>query len=114
MADEKSIPLRVASYAWVSTRGKGQDTEVQLRDLREHVSRRGWQLSGEYVDAGISGPKERRPQLDRLSPMLTGAALTPSRSGNSIDLPAQFHISCTPSKTAGRVQSRDHVRIHRV
>src|SRR5215472_10559482 len=61
MADEKSIPLRVAFYARVSTLGKGQDTEVQLRDLREHVSRRGWQLSGEYVDAGISGAKERRP-----------------------------------------------------
>ena len=28
--------------------------------------RRGWQLAGEYVDVGISGAKERRPQLDRL------------------------------------------------
>jgi DNA invertase Pin-like site-specific DNA recombinase len=66
MADGKSTPLRVAVYARVSTLGKGQDTEVQLRELREYVSRRGWQLSGEYVDVGISGAKERRPQLDRL------------------------------------------------
>src|SRR6516164_8138213 len=66
MADAKSTPLRVAVYARVSTLGKGQDTEVQLRDMREYVSRRGWQLAGEYVDVGISGAKERRPQLDRL------------------------------------------------
>jgi DNA invertase Pin-like site-specific DNA recombinase len=66
MADGKSTPLRVAVYARVSTLGKGQDTEVQLRDLREYIARRGWQLAGEYVDVGISGAKERRPQLDRL------------------------------------------------
>ena len=66
IADGKSTPLRVAVYARVSTLGKGQDTEVQLRELREYASRRGWQLSGEYVDVGISGAKERRPHLDRL------------------------------------------------
>jgi len=60
------VALRVAVYARASTFGKGQDTEVQLRELREYASRRGWQLSGEYVDVGISGAKERRPQLDRL------------------------------------------------
>jgi DNA invertase Pin-like site-specific DNA recombinase len=62
----EDTPLRVAVYARVSTLGKGQDAEVQLRELREYVSRRGWQLAGEYVDVGISGAKERRPQLDRL------------------------------------------------
>src|SRR5215471_7319097 len=66
MADGESTPLRTAVYARVSTLGKGQDTEVQLRELREYMSRRGWQLAGECVDVGISGAKERRPQLDRL------------------------------------------------
>jgi DNA invertase Pin-like site-specific DNA recombinase len=66
MADGKSTPLRAALYARVSTLGKGQDTEVQLRELREYASRRGWHLASEYVDVGISGTKERRPQLDRL------------------------------------------------
>jgi DNA invertase Pin-like site-specific DNA recombinase len=28
--------------------------------------RRGWEVVDEYVDSGISGTKERRPQLDRL------------------------------------------------
>ena len=35
-------------------------------ELREHCSRRGWEIADEYVDSGISGTKERRPQLDRL------------------------------------------------
>jgi DNA invertase Pin-like site-specific DNA recombinase len=40
---------------------------MQTRELREYVERRGWQLAGEpYVDIGISGTKERRPELDRL------------------------------------------------
>ena len=39
---------------------------MQTRELREYCERRGWQLAGEYVDAGISGAKDRRPELDRL------------------------------------------------
>jgi len=57
--------MRVALYARVSTLN-GQQTEVQLAELREHCARRGWQIVGEFVDEGISGARERRPQLDRL------------------------------------------------
>jgi DNA invertase Pin-like site-specific DNA recombinase len=39
---------------------------MQLRELREYCQRRGWTVAGEYVDVGISGTKERRPELDRL------------------------------------------------
>jgi DNA invertase Pin-like site-specific DNA recombinase len=39
---------------------------MQLNELREHCVRRGWQIAGEYVDTGISGAKDRRPELDRL------------------------------------------------
>lgn len=39
---------------------------MQLREVREYCARRGWQVFGEYVDRGISGSKERRPELDRL------------------------------------------------
>jgi DNA invertase Pin-like site-specific DNA recombinase len=52
-------------YARVSTLN-GQDPELQTRELREYADRRGWKLAGEYVDIGISGTKEKRPQLDRL------------------------------------------------
>src|ERR1700704_1664626 len=39
---------------------------MQTRELREYAERRGWTVAGEYVDIGISGPKEKRPELDRL------------------------------------------------
>src|SRR5215813_2524264 len=58
--------MQVAIYARVSTLNKGQDPEVQIRELREYCSRRGWEIFGVYVDNGVSGAKEHRPQLDRL------------------------------------------------
>lgn len=57
--------MRAAIYARVST-NKGQDPTVQTRELQEYCQRRGWEVEGEYIDAGISGAKERRPQLDAL------------------------------------------------
>jgi DNA invertase Pin-like site-specific DNA recombinase len=58
--------MRVAIYARVSTSNGQQSPEMQTRELREYAERRGWTLAGEYVDIGISGRKERRPELDRL------------------------------------------------
>jgi DNA invertase Pin-like site-specific DNA recombinase len=58
--------MRVALYARVSTTDKGQDPEMQLRELREYCHRRGWVITSEYVDAGISGAKDSRPELNRL------------------------------------------------
>jgi len=57
--------MKVAIYARVS-RGQGQDPEMQLRELREFCQRRGWAAAREYVDAGVCGAREHRPQLDRL------------------------------------------------
>jgi DNA invertase Pin-like site-specific DNA recombinase len=59
-------PIRAAIYARVSTANNGQDPTMQTRELREYCERRGWQVVGEYVDLGISGAKEKRPELDRL------------------------------------------------
>jgi DNA invertase Pin-like site-specific DNA recombinase len=56
---------RVALYARVSTLN-GQDPEMQLRELREYASRRGWTITSEYVDQGVSGSKESRPELNQL------------------------------------------------
>jgi DNA invertase Pin-like site-specific DNA recombinase len=39
---------------------------VQLRELREYCQRRSWEISQEYVDVGVSGGKEKRPELDKL------------------------------------------------
>jgi DNA invertase Pin-like site-specific DNA recombinase len=58
--------MRVALYARVSTATNGQDPTMQTRELREYAERRGWTVTSEYVDIGISGTKEKRPELDRL------------------------------------------------
>ena len=57
--------MKTCVYARVSTLN-GQDPETQLRELREYCQRRGWTVTREYVDAGISGAKEKRPELNRL------------------------------------------------
>ena len=57
---------RVALYARVSTKNNGQHPETQLIALREYAQHRGFHVAGEYVDIGISGAKDRRPELDRL------------------------------------------------
>ena len=58
--------MKVAIYARVSTSNNGQDPTMQTREIREYAERRGWTVAGEYVDIGISGTKEKRPELDRL------------------------------------------------
>jgi len=39
---------------------------MQTRELLEYCEHRGWQVAGEYVDAGVSGAKDSRPELNRL------------------------------------------------
>ncbi len=57
--------MKAALYARVST-NNGQDPTMQTRELREYAEHRGWQVAGEYVDVGISGAKDSRPELNRL------------------------------------------------
>jgi DNA invertase Pin-like site-specific DNA recombinase len=57
---------RAAIYARVSTSNNGQDPAMQTRELEEYCQRRCWEIAGCYVDNGISGSKESRPELDRL------------------------------------------------
>jgi Resolvase, N terminal domain len=54
--------MKAARYARVSTH-PGHSPEMQIAELREFCTRRGWEITGEYVDVGVSGAKERRPQL---------------------------------------------------
>src|SRR6266478_9154162 len=57
--------MKVAIYVRCSTRDKGQDTEVQARELREYAERRGWSIVEEFSDY-VSGAKEFRPALDEM------------------------------------------------
>jgi DNA invertase Pin-like site-specific DNA recombinase len=61
----ESKQLKIAIYARVSTKS-GQDPEMQLAELREYIRNRCWKISGEYVDKGISGASDSRPELNRL------------------------------------------------
>jgi Resolvase, N terminal domain len=56
---------RAAIYARVSTLNT-QNPEMQLAELREYAARRGWEVTSEYVDLGVSGSKESRPELNRM------------------------------------------------
>jgi DNA invertase Pin-like site-specific DNA recombinase len=65
MKDSSSTTMRVAIYARVSTL-HGQNPEMQLDELREYATRREWTVVDSYVDEGVSGSKESRPELNRL------------------------------------------------
>ena len=56
--------IRAALYARVST--PDQHVETQLYDLRKLAAQRGFEVSREYCDRGVSGSKARRPGLDAL------------------------------------------------
>jgi DNA invertase Pin-like site-specific DNA recombinase len=57
--------MRAAIYARVST-NNGQDPQVQICELKEYCERRSWEIEDEYVDVGVSGAKDSRPELNRL------------------------------------------------
>src|SRR5271156_5825568 len=57
---------RAAIYARVSTANNGQDPTMQTRELREYCERRGWKVTGEFIDEGISGAQDSRPELNKL------------------------------------------------
>lgn len=59
-------PPRAALYGRVSTTNRGQDVGLQTRELRQFSEARGWQIFGEYLDEGICGAKDSRPELNRL------------------------------------------------
>lgn len=60
--------MKIALYARVSTKDKGQDHENQLRELRAFVERKsseGWVVAHEYVDRA-SGKSADRPEFRKL------------------------------------------------
>jgi site-specific DNA recombinase len=61
--------VKAATYCRVSTEEQvqnGTSLETQRERTRDYVDGQGWELVCEYVDAGISGIKGSRPQLDAL------------------------------------------------
>lgn len=64
--DSVQRKVLAAVYSRISTVGHGQDPAMQTRELREYCERRGWEIFQSYVDEGVSGKKDSRPQLNRL------------------------------------------------
>ena len=57
--------VRTALYARVSTKDKGQETENQLRQLREFAATQGWTITREYVDRE-SGLSDERAEFQAM------------------------------------------------
>ena len=57
--------VRAAIYARVSTLN-GQNPAVQTREIEEYCQRRGFEIFKVYVDKGVSGRKDSRPQLNTM------------------------------------------------
>lgn len=57
--------MKIALYGRISTTTHHQDVEVQMRELRDYASRRGFEIAGEYIDT-MSGAKDVRPSLSKL------------------------------------------------
>src|SRR5271155_6154745 len=60
------MTLRMAIYARVSTTNHGQDVTLQTRELEQFAEARGWRMVDAYIDGGVSGAKDSRPELNRL------------------------------------------------
>ena len=54
--------MRVAIYARVSTKDKGQDTESQIRQLRDFCAKQGHEVTRQYVDR-VSGKSADREEF---------------------------------------------------
>lgn len=62
-------PLSVALYARVSSeQQKEHDLSIpaQLKALRQHASKQGWTIVGEYVDEAITGRTDQRPAFQEM------------------------------------------------
>ena len=95
-------PLRAALYARVSTTGKGQDVGLQLDELRQVAEQRGWRVHAEFVDEGISGSKDSRPELDRM--------MAAARAGK-LDLVAVWKFDRFARSTSHLVTALEEFRV---
>src|SRR5713226_81811 len=51
--------MKIALYARVSTKDKGQETENQLVQLREFAAKQAWKITREYIDRETGGTSDR-------------------------------------------------------
>lgn len=51
--------MKVALYARVSSKDRGQETENRLVQLREFAAKQSWQITREYIDRETGGTSDR-------------------------------------------------------
>ncbi len=73
-ATAKEPASRAALYLRVST-GRQAESDLSIPDQRRQgaafCKARGWEVAAEFVDAGLSGTDDKRPELQRLLDMAT-------------------------------------------
>ena len=73
-ATAKQPASRAALYLRVST-GRQAESDLSIPDQRRQgtafCKARGWEVAAEFVDAGLSGTDDKRPELQRLLDMAT-------------------------------------------
>ena len=100
-------PLRAALYGRISTTNHGQDVGLQTRELRQFAEARGWHIYGEYLDEGISGATDSRPELNRLMINERSSSATAPRTVKTI-LPAGVEVSiCSEKETKSIPRARN-------
>jgi site-specific DNA recombinase len=71
---DQVVSLRAALYMRVST-GRQAESDLsipdQRRQARAYCQQRGWDVVAEFVDAGLSGTTDNRPELQRLLDIAT-------------------------------------------
>ncbi|MBW4028977.1 MAG: recombinase family protein [Acidobacteria bacterium] len=80
---------------------------MQLAELQEYASRRGWEVAGEYIDEGVSGAKQSSPAMNPSWLTLTGGGSQPCSSGRSIALVGHcgtLSTHCRPRRHGHRVR----------
>ena len=58
--------IKVALYAWVSTKDNHQDPETQLMAMRDYCAVMGWEIADEYVDIASARDLAHRTEWMRL------------------------------------------------
>ncbi|MFW7357802.1 MAG: recombinase family protein [Brucella sp.] len=75
LPDSAAQGTRAALYLRVST-NRQVDNDLSIPDQRQQAvafcKARGWDVAAEFVDAGLSGTDENRPELQRLLELATG------------------------------------------
>jgi hypothetical protein len=83
---------------------------MQTRELRQFAEARGWKIVGEYIDAGVRGAKDSRPELNRLMASVVSTLFVCGDSTGSPGLFPICYVRLKPSMPSGSTSSHSRSR----